>query len=191
MEETARSDGAEAETLEATRGGDENALPRLFAEMYDQLRELARLQRRRWSGNQTLDTTSLLHESYLRLVARSHLGWHDAGHFVAVACKAMRHILVDYARGKRAQKRGGENEPAPLRPDAHGAIPGDQAAVIALCEELERLAAADARQASVFELRVFLGFSVEETAELLAISPATVKRDWLLATSFLRMSMGR
>lgn len=183
-------DGPEAKALATTQGGDERALSRLFAEVYDELHELARLQRRRWSGDETLDTTALLHESYLRLVDRSRFGWHDPVHFFAVACKAMRHILIDYARGKRAQKRGGEHEPAPLLPEAHGA-PGDQVAVIALCEELERLAAADARQASVFELRVFLGFSVEETAELLAISPATVKRDWLLATSFLRLSMER
>lgn len=182
-------DGLDAKARAATHSDDEAALPRLFAEAYDELRELARRQRRRWSGDETLDTTALLHESYLRLVDGSQLSWEDPGHFFAVACRAMRHTLIDYGRGKRARKRGGEREPAPLLLDAHGAAPGDQAAVIALCEELERLAAADARQASVFELRVFLGFSVEETAALLAISPATVKRDWLLATSFLRMSL--
>jgi RNA polymerase sigma factor (TIGR02999 family) len=178
------------DALAAARRGDDAALSRLYAEVYDELHELARRQRRRWSGNDTLDTTALLHESYLRLIDRSRFGWHDLGQFFAVACKAMRHILIDYARGKRTLKRGGDQDQAICVPDADAGLPADQETVVALCEGIERLAVVDARQAGVFELRFFMGFSVEETAELLDISPATVKRDWLLASTFLRMSMG-
>ncbi|HLU67495.1 MAG TPA: ECF-type sigma factor [Kofleriaceae bacterium] len=185
---TAARARAVSDALEAARRGDQEALSRLFTEVYDELHELAHLQRRRWSGNHTLDTTALLHESYLRLVDRSRFEWRDLGHFFAVACKAMRHILIDYARTRQALKRGGDQEQVPLA-DAAAGPGGDPEAVIALCEGLERLAAADPRQASVFELRFFLGLSVEETAELLAVSPATVKRDWLLASTFLRVSM--
>src|SRR5690606_15112610 len=130
---TAARARAVSDALEAARRGDQEALSRLFTEVYDELHELAHLQRRRWSGNHTLDTTALLHESYLRLVDRSRFERRDLGHFFAVACKAMRHILIDYARTRQALKRGGDQEQVPLA-DAAAGPGGDPEAVIALCE---------------------------------------------------------
>lgn len=176
------------DALEAVRRGDEAAMAALFAELYDELRELAHRQRRRWSGNHTIDTTALVHESYLKLVDKSRFQWKDLGHFFAVACKAMRHILVDYARGQKADKRGGGQQRLALD-DAELGRAARQETMSALGEALDRLTEADPRRATVFEMRFFLGSSVEEIAELLGLSPATVKRDWALATSFVRMCM--
>jgi RNA polymerase sigma factor (TIGR02999 family) len=172
--------------LDAARAGDEGALASLFTEVYDELHQLARRQRRRWSGNETLDTTALVHESYLKLVDRSRFQWADLRHFFAVAAKAMRHVLIDYAGKQRAQRRGGDRLRVELD-EAHAASGAAQETLISLGAGLDELAKIDPRRASVFEYRFFLGLSVVETGELLAISPATVKRDWSLATAYLRV----
>jgi RNA polymerase sigma factor (TIGR02999 family) len=174
------------DALEAVKRGEEGALATLFGQVYDELHQLAHRQRQRWSGNETLDTTALVHESFLKLVDRSRFEWADLRHFFAVAAKAMRHILIDYAGKQSAQRRGGARRPISLD-DVDAASSADLETLVALGAGLDELAAVDARRASVFEYRFFLGLEVSETAELLGISPATVKRDWTLAVAFLRV----
>lgn len=170
--------------LKAWRDGDRDALDEVFSIVYEELRELARAQRRRWHGNYTLDTTALVHEAYLKLVDQSQAQWRDRGHFLAVAAKAMRHILVNYAEQRRAAKRGGGAAKVPLD-DANPV--GEEAAeeVLVLHEALERLSALNERQAKVVEARFFAGLPIEATADVLGVSPATVKRDWRLASAWL------
>jgi RNA polymerase sigma factor (TIGR02999 family) len=174
------------EALESAREGDEAALATLYGEVYDELYQLARRQRRRWTGNETLDTTALVHESYLKLVDRSRFAWNDLRHFFAVAARAMRHILINYAEQARAAKRGGDRARIDLD-DAMAASTAEQETLVILGAGVDELTRVDERRAQVFEYRFFLGLSVTETAELLDISPATVKRDWTMACAFLRV----
>ncbi len=170
--------------LRAAAGGDREALNEVFALVYEELRRRARAQRRRWSGDDTLDTTALVHEAYLKLVDQSRAGWNDRAHFLAVAARAMRHVLVNYAEQRRAAKRGGGAPHVPL--DESNPVSEEVAEeVIALHEALERLATISERQARVVEARFYAGLSIEETADALGISPATVKRDWQLASAWL------
>lgn len=178
-----RSDQVAA-LLDAAREGRASALDDVFRVIYDELHALARSQRRRWHGDYTLNTTALVHEAYLKLVGHERAEWSDRAHFLAVAAKAMRHILVNYAERRRAQKRGGGavhvslEEAMPLSPQT-----ADE--VLALHEALGRLAQLNERQAKVVEARFFAGMPVRETAEALGVSPATVKRDWALASAWL------
>jgi RNA polymerase sigma factor (TIGR02999 family) len=188
METTERSE-AVGRALEAARRGEDGALAALYTAVYDELVELARRHRRRWSGNETIDTTGLVHESFLRLVDRTRFDWDDQRHFFAVAAKAMRHVLIDYAAKQGAVKRGGDQR----RVDLDESVPAEALGsdvLVAVGAGLDQLAQLDPRGASVFEYRFFLGLSVDETAELLAISPATVKRDWALAAAFLQLHLG-
>lgn len=165
--------------------GDERALDRLMPMVYDQLRGVAH---RRLDGERTghtLQTTALVHEAYARL-ADAELRWEDRAHFFALAARTMRRILVDYARARVAEKRGGGQEPVSL--DAvtvELAEEGRDADVLALHEALERLEAQDERKARVIEAHVFGGLTYAETAETLGISPATVDRDLRLAKAWL------
>jgi RNA polymerase sigma factor (TIGR02999 family) len=170
--------------LIAWRSGDRAAFDRLFGLLYDELRLLARRQLRRSGRDQTLDTTSVLHEAYLRLVDPARAGVEDRGHFLALASRAMRHILVDAARRRGARKRGaGDLGRLDGDPEDPGALPGED--LVALDAALQRLEAVDARLGRVVELRYFGGLSVEEAAEAMATSPRTVKRDWVKARAFL------
>jgi len=164
--------------------GDREAFDAVFSTVYEELHRLARSHRRRWEGNQTLDTTSLIHEAYLKLVDQEQAAWNDLSHFLAVAARAMRHILVNYAERQRAAKRGGGQEPVALD-DAQPMDPAAAEEILALNEALKRLEAENERQARVVEARFFGGFTIEDTADLLGVSPATVKRDWALASSWL------
>jgi RNA polymerase sigma factor (TIGR02999 family) len=176
--------------LRAAGRGDREALDEVFALVYDELRRRAQAQRRRWSGDQTLDTTALVHEAYLKLVDQSRAQWNDRAHFLAVAARAMRHVLVNYAEQRRAAKRGGGAPHVPL--DENNPVSEETAdEVIALHEALQRLADVSERQARVVEARFFAGLSIEETAAALDISPATVKRDWQLASAWLHREMQR
>ncbi len=176
--------------LNEWRGGDRTAFDRLFPLIYDELRVLARRQLRRAGRDQTLNTTALLHEAYLKLVDQSRAVVQDRHHFFALAAKAMRHILVDGARRRSAMKRGGAADPLPLDDDAPAAAERGSE-VVAVDEALARLEAADPRLGKIVELRFFGGLSVEETAETLDLSPRTVKRDWRKARAFLYHEMGR
>lgn len=172
------------ERLRLAQQGDRAALDDVFALVYDELHRLAQAQRRRWSGDDTLDTTALVHEAYLKLVDQSQASWKDSGHFLAVAARAMRHLLVNYAERRRAAKRGGGA--ATVSIDEFNPVSEAVAdEVIALHEALNQLAEVNERQVKVVEARFFTGLSIEETANALAISAATVKRDWQLASAWL------
>ncbi len=168
---------------------DSPALDAIFAAAYEELCDLASAQRRRWRGNETLNTTALVHEVYLKL-ARQEPPLRNPACLFAVAARAMRHLLVNYAEQQQALKRGGGVQKVPLAtlhiPNGNPA--GDTATageVLALNEALERLAMLNTRQRDVVECRFFGGLSVEETADALDISIATVKRDWRLARAWL------
>lgn len=175
--------------LEAVREGDRDAIDRLFPALYDELRGLAHAQRREWHGDYTINTTALVHEAYLKLVRQERVGWNERSHFFALAAKAMRHILMDYARRRQAAKRGGGARPVGLE-DAAEAVnpvsPESATELLALEDALADLESVNERQARVVECRFFAGLPVAETAVALGISEATVKRDWRTARAILR-----
>lgn len=177
--------------LEELRAGDRRALNDLLPLVYDQLYKAARRQRRRWQGDETLNTTALVHEAYLRLVDQSAPQWQGHSHFLAVASIAMRQILLDYAKRKSAVKRGGGDDPLPFHEIeaslAGGGNPSEAGAeaLVALNDALQRLQSIDERQSRIVECRFFGGMTIEDTAEALGISPATVKRSWAMAQAWL------
>lgn len=175
--------------LRASSAGEPGALDRLFHAVYDELKRLAHGQRARWEGDYTLNTTALVHEAYLKLVRQQDASWDDRGHFFAVAGKAMRHILVNYAEHRQAQKRGGSAVVVSLD-DANPVAPEVADEILALNAALEELATIDERQSRVVECRFFAGLPIQDTAEALGVSPATVKRDWTVASAWLRREMG-
>jgi RNA polymerase sigma factor (TIGR02999 family) len=161
-------------------------LDRLLPDAYLELRRLAAAYLRRERPGQTLQPTALVHEAYLRLAKDKPGRWQNRAHFCAIAANSMRQILVERARARAAVKRGGGQQRLTLvdNIDAGDAGPAP-VDLLALDQALTRLAALDAQQARIVELRYFGGLSVEETAEALEISPATVKRDWSVARAFL------
>ena len=181
--------GEVTQLLAAVRQGDGSAMDRLMTLVYDELRAVARRQLRRWRPGQTLDTTALVHEGYLRLVDQAGASWQDRAHFLSVAGVAMRHILVDAARRRVAKKRGGEGPRISLDelgPDRGGTDASRQAVeILDLDEALTSLAARNERLSRLVELRFFAGLTEEETARTLGISERTVRRDWLKARAFL------
>lgn len=159
--------------------------------VYDELRRLARAQLRRLRPGSTLDTTALVHEAYLKLAERTALGPEQRDHFLSLAARAMRQILVDYARRRAAHKRG-EGRPAlPLLADELAA-PAELGAeqLLALDQALERLARSDEQSAQVVECRYFLGLGDDDTARALGVSSRTVERKWVRARAFLREQLG-
>lgn len=166
------------------RDGDETALDRLIPIVYDEMRRLARYYMRRERREHTLQTTALINEAYIRLVDHKGMRWQNRAHFYAVAAQAMRRVLVDHARSRHYEKRGGGARTLEL--DEAAAVAQEQAAeMVALDEALTDLAAVDPRQSKVVELRYFGGMSVEETAEVLEVSAVTVMRDWRAAKAWL------
>jgi RNA polymerase sigma factor (TIGR02999 family) len=181
-------DEADAPDTMSTGPRDE-VLNTAFAAAYDDLYRLASGHRRRWRGNETLNTTALVHEVYLKLAQRTG-ALRNPACLLAVAARAMRHVLVNYAEAQRSAKRGGALERVPLATlgattDEPAGSPATADEVLALNDALEGLAVLSARQRDVVECRFFGGLSVEETAEALEISTATVKRDWRLARAWL------
>lgn len=183
--------------LPAAAGGDRAAFDEAYALLYRELARLARAQRARWRGNETLDTTVLVHEAYLKLAAPPAAGglrWESRRHFFALAAQVMRQVLVNYAEARRAAKRGGDRtrvalevlEWMPAEGDAGGSADESEAdRILGLHRALERLAVREPRQARIVECRFFAGLSIPETAEALGVSPATVKRDWQAASDWL------
>ena len=170
----------------ADRGGD--ALDQLFPLVYDQLRQIASRRLRDERSDHTLDTTALVHEAYLEMASFGPLDVESRSHFFALAARAMRRVLVDYAARHNAQKRGGAQHKIPIDDvPLVAATYGDD--VLALDEALERLAAIKERHARIVECRFFGGMSIEETAEVLGISPATVKREWTMARAWLNREL--
>jgi RNA polymerase sigma factor (TIGR02999 family) len=165
--------------------GDASAGDRLLPAIYADLHQQASRAMRREGEEHTLQATALVHEAYMRLVDQKRVVWRNRSHFFGVAAQMMRRVLVDHARERLAAKRGGDRVQVTL--SGADAVTGqDDADVIALHEALERLAAIDDRQARVVELRYFGGLDIEEAAEALSISPATVKREWTMARAWLR-----
>jgi RNA polymerase sigma factor (TIGR02999 family) len=172
--------------LKAWAGGDAEARDKVIPFVYDELRRLASYYRRRANASETLQTTALVHEAYLRLVDIDSVTWQDRGHFFAVAAQLMRRILVDKARQRGAAKRGGGAAVKCLELDQLPAPESERSGeLIALDDALIGLANFDPRRANIVELRIFGGLTVEETAEALDLSPESVKRDWRLAKAWL------
>lgn len=167
--------------------GDPSALDRLLPLVYDELRVIAASQLRREAQGHTLEPTALVHEAFLRLVDQRD-GFRNRSHFYGVAAQAMRRILVDYARRRRALKRDGGVRIT--LGEGLGSSTGAAEEVIAVDEALARLEVLDPRLARVVELRFFAGLSVEETGAILEVSPATVKRDWAAARAWLQRELG-
>ena len=168
--------------------GDKEALDQLMPIVYEELRRQAARYLRKERPGHTLQTTALIHEAYVRLVDQRHVQWQNRAHFFGIAAQLMRRILVDHARTKKRVKRGGSDIRVSLG-DADVAVKGQDLDVVALDEALQRLAQLDEQQSRVVELRFFSGLSVEETAEVLGISKATVKRDWSMAKAWLHREL--
>ncbi len=177
------AEGEITAVLTALREGDRSAMDRLVPLVYGELRARAHRQLAHGVPGDTLSTTALVHEAYLKLVDSAHQSYQNRVHFFAVASRAMRQILVDHARQRAAGKRNGGR---PISLDAELiAAPGRGEELIALDDALTQLERLDARLARIVELRFFGGLSVEETAEVTELSPRTVKRDWRKARAFL------
>jgi RNA polymerase sigma-70 factor, ECF subfamily len=174
--------------LEAVRAGEQGALDRLLPLVYDELHRIAARYARRERTDHTLQPTALVNEAYLRLADHADKAWQNRAHFLAVAAQTMRHILVDYARARRAGKRGGALARVTLE-DALAAAPERDVDLLALDGALERLAALDPQLARLVELRYFGGLTIRETAEVLRVSPKTVEREWDAAKLWLRREL--
>jgi RNA polymerase sigma factor (TIGR02999 family) len=179
--------------LKAWGAGDHAALDRLAPAIDQELRRLAKAYLKREPHEQTLQTTALINEAYLRLIEIRDLSWQDRAHFFAISAQMMRRILVDAARSRHSKKRGGRIPHVPLEEvmedETAPASSRNDMQILALNNALDKLARVDARKVRVIELRFFSGLSVEETAEVLKISPQSVMRDWKLSKSWLAREM--
>ncbi len=184
------SPGKVTDLLVAWNGGEAEALTKLVPLVYEELRQIAQRCLRRERQGHTLEPTALVHEAYARLIDQNRVRWQNRAHFFAIAGQTMRRILVDHARRRHAARRGG---PALRLSLDETVAAGDRRDVdlISLDDALNGLTALDASRARIVELRYFGGLSIEETAEVLSISPATVKRDWSVARAWLYREMTR
>lgn len=175
--------------LQAHAEGDPAALGELLPRVYDELKRLARARFRGERPGHTLQPTALVHEAYLELARLDRIRWQNRAQFFALAARAMRHVLADHAVARRAAKRGGDRQPVPL---AEVELAGETPSVdlFALRQALDRLEAIEPRQVRVLECRLFGGLSIDETAEALGISAATVSRDWTFARAWLAHQLG-
>lgn len=176
------------ERLAELSRGDPRAMERLLPFVYDQMKRLAAGYLRNERPGHTLQPTALAHEAFLRMVDQTEVTWQNRAHFLGVAAQAMRRILVDHARRRKAQKRGGGQTVIPL--DASPSMAPNEVAFDDLDRALNELARLSERQAKVIELRYFGGLTIEETAEVIGISPMTVKRDWTMARAWLFRELG-
>jgi len=174
--------------LLAWSAGDQAALDQLMPAVYTELHRVAVSFLRREPAGHTLQPTALVHEAYLRLVDESCVDWHSRAHFFGAAARLMRQILVDHARRRNAAKRGGGAFKVTIE-EARASYAPPDVELLALDQALTELAALDPQQSRIVEMRFFGGLSIEETADVLAISPATVKRDWTTAKAFLRRKL--
>lgn len=189
-----RNQGEITLLVAAARNGKREALDRLFQRVYGELHAAAHRQLARGRPGETLSTTALVHETYIKLIDTSQLELRDRRHFFAVAARAMRQIVIDHARSAHAQKRGGGAIRVSLEPSSeaealHGGGNSAPATLLALDQALTALEVMSERLARVVELRFFAGLSVEETGLMLELSPRTVKRDWRKARAFLHRTL--
>ena len=168
--------------------GNQEAASELIPLVYSEMRRLAGAYMRRERGDHTLQPTALVNEAYLKLVEQRSVDWQSRSHFFGIAAQVMRRILVDHARGHMRDKRGGGQKPVPID-EALVFAPEQSEEFLKLNEALERLSKLDERQGKIVELRFFGGLTVEQTAELMGISPKTVKRDWSMAKAWLHGEM--
>lgn len=180
---------AVTEALLAHRQGTPGAFDRLVALVYDDLRRIAHRQLGRLRQGGTVNSTALVHEAYLKMVDQSRVSWQDRSHFFGVAACAMRQILVDHARRRGRLKRGGDAPQVPLDENAV-AVAADADRILLIHDALERLTAIDPRLTQVIECRFFAGYSEEETAQVLDMSPRTVRRDWTRGRAWLLELLG-
>jgi RNA polymerase sigma factor (TIGR02999 family) len=175
--------------LLAWRGGRQDALNELLPLVYGELRKLARYHLRRGQIQDTMQSAGLVHEAYIRLVDQDRVNWRDRTHFFGLASNLMRCILVDHYRTKHAVKRGGQALTMPI--DEAGPLTAGnwRENIVELDQAMNRLAALDAQQAQIVELRFFGGLNIEETAEVVGVSPATVKNRWSLARAWLHREL--
>ena len=175
--------------LQQHADGDSAALEELMPLVYEQLRRLARSQIARNKRYETLNTTALVHEAYMKLQQGSAVEWQGRGHFYAICARTMRRLIVDYARRQGAQKRGGDQERVTFEPH-HASLADEAESWLAVDRALDVLGSFNERLARVVECRFFAGLSEEETAEALEVSRRTVQRDWLRARAWLRKELG-
>lgn len=175
--------------LKACSGGNRDAMDELMPLVYDELRRQARSFLNKERPNHTLQTTALVHEAYLRLIEQNSIDWQNRAHFFALSATMMRRILVNYAKDRQRLKRGGKDENLPLDEAIHIAVKDREIDLLDLDRALDELAELDEQQSRIVELRYFSGLTIEETAEVLKISPATVKRDWKMAKSWLQAEL--
>ncbi|HEY0051420.1 MAG TPA: sigma-70 family RNA polymerase sigma factor [Pyrinomonadaceae bacterium] len=191
MEEPVRNSLQITQMLKKWSEGNQEVLDKLMPLVYEELRRQASRYLRRERANHTLQTTALIHEAYLKLIDQNQVEWQNRTHFFAIASQAMRRILVDYARERNRDKRGGAAENLPIEEAAFVVSPGKNIDLVALDEALNRLAEFDERQARVVELRYFSGLSIDETADVLGISNVTVRRDWNMAKAWLHQQISK
>src|SRR5215831_16953602 len=170
--------------IDATRQGDRDAVDRLFRTVYGELKVIARSQRRRLTGNDTINTTALVHEVFIKLSGGEPQSFANRVHFYATAAKAMRQVLINYASQQRTAKRGGDCVQVPLE-DAQFVSDATADELLNVEQLLNRLDTDHPRRCRIVECRVFAGMTIDETAEALDISPATVKREWQIASAAL------
>jgi RNA polymerase sigma-70 factor, ECF subfamily len=173
---------------DAARAGGEG-VAELFPLVYDVLRRMARRKLAGERASHTLSTTDLVHEAYLKLARLDRIAWQGRTHFLAIAAQAMRNILVNYALKRKAAKRGGGQPGDPFTEEV-AVAEAPTRDLLALHEAMRRLEAIDPRQSRVVECRFFAGMSIEETADALGVSPASVKRDWTVARAWLNRELG-
>jgi len=181
--------------LSDLHAGKTGSIDALFATVYDTLKELAHVQRRNWDVDFTLNTTALVHEAYLKLVDQTKTDLRSRAHFLNTAAKVMRHLLIDYARQRQSLKRGREYKISSLD-SVQSVLESDLVftdenaeTLLALDTALKKLALLNERESQVVECRFFAGMSIKETAEVLDVSPMTVKRDWTIALAWLQREM--
>jgi RNA polymerase sigma-70 factor (ECF subfamily) len=175
--------------LQAWREGDGIQAEELFPLLYNELRKQAHSFLRRERPGHLLQTTALINETYIKLREQRHFEWESRDHFFAVCAMLMRRILVDYAKARYRAKRGGHADHVPIQDLAVAVDQKDDVDLLRLDDALNRLAEIDPKQARIVELRYFSGFSIEETASVLGVSPSTIKRDWRSAKAWLRREL--
>ncbi len=186
----ASTSGNVTQLLMEWRNGDRQALDALIPIVYDELRAIARRYMNRERSGHTLQTAALINEAYLRLVDKQDIAWQNRTHFFAISARIMRNLLVDHARARQMEKRGGGAVQVSLNEAIAGSEPEMTVDMLSLDEALTRLAEFDERKARIVELRFFGGLSADETAEALDLSEITIKREWLKAKAWLFRELG-